>query len=564
MRIRSLVVAVLVGTMGFGLAACGSSSTEVLSPDIQQSYNVNHGIPKLSNLVPNTYVNGRLASKNLGPYIVDRFGRVIQLHGVNAVYKRAPYTLTVQPNQPNSLDAADAVRISALGFNVVRVGVIWAGIEPGSGGPNQPKVCTKGKPGDPHMWNQKVADAYIAQVAKVVNELGQRHIYSLIDMHQDVWSSVFAGEGAPAWATCTDGLPIPVTQGRWSDAYGESAEINAWNNFWNNSVVGGLQEQYQKAWTAVASAFKNNAWVVGYDPINEPSAMDNVVYTGKYEYTASLSCFYAGQGTPLYQFDNQTRITCPTQVPQTGVLGAIESADPNHLLFPEVDNATNPKDGHTLFLAKVTALPASVYNFHDYCPYRSGVTGNPQNPAYCSEVETTPMVNNFNRRALYATATQPLGPAIMMTEFGATNDYNLAALVALDAENEGLSWAWWSWRYYNDPTGSAAEALIYDNNTLSPVAPALTDTYAMAVAGIPFDSVTVPLNGEYTLIYYSNPAIKAPTSIYLDPLKFQKYNYCVYVNGAKITSKPNARIVTLENTGPAQLVGVRITPGRCL
>ena len=546
------------------LAACSSPPPQASSHVSQQSSHVTPGTPKLSTLVKNTYVSGPLLSKNLGPFMVDRFGRVVTLHGVNAVYKRAPYTLTVEPGQPNSLAESDAARIAKLGFNVVRVGVIWAGIEPGSGGPNQPQICNRGTPSDPHIWNQQVASSYIAQVAQVVRELGLHHVYSLIDMHQDVWSSVFGGEGAPAWATCTDGLPIPVTKGRWSDAYGERAEINAWNNFWNNDVVGGLQEQYQRAWAAVASAFRSNPWVVGYDPINEPSAMSNIVTTETYEYSASLSCLYAGRSEPLYELDSKQRISCPSQVPFTGLIKRIVTADPVHLVFPEVDNATNPHTGHTLFIARTPTLPGTVYNFHDYCPYRSGVTGNPSNPAYCSEVETTPMVDNMNRRALYATKSQPTGPAIMMTEFGATNNYTLAALIALDAQNNGLSWAWWAWKYYDDPTGSSDEAIVTTDGSLSASAPALTGTYAMAIAGVPVDGLTVPLNGEYSLLYTSNPSIKAPTSIHLDPLRFNRYSYCVYANGATITSRPNARIVTLENNGSSRLVGVRIVPGKCL
>lgn len=559
---RSVAAAVIATALG--LAACSSPQPNSLNSQSQQSHSVTPGLPRLSTLGKNTYVNGTLSSKNLGPFLVDRFGRVVTLHGINAVYKRAPYTLTVAPGQPNSLAAADAARIANLGFNVVRVGVIWAGIEPGSGGPNQPQVCTRGTASDPHMWNSKIASAYLRQVAQVVNELGAHHIYSLIDMHQDVWSSVFGGEGAPAWATCTNGLPIPVTTGRWSDAYGERAEINAWNNFWNNDVVGGLQQQYQRAWVAVASTFRSNPWVVGYDPINEPSAMNNIVTTSTYEYSASLSCLYGGRSEPLLELDSSKRITCPPDVPSAGLIRRIVTADPVHLVFPEVDNASNPANGHTLFVARTPTLPGTVYNFHDYCPYRSGVTGNPTDPAYCSEVETTPMVNNMNRRALYATKAQPAGPSIMMTEFGATSDYTLAALIALDAQNNGLSWAWWAWRYYDDPTGSSDEALVTANGSLSPVAPAISGTYAMAVAGVPIEGITVPINGEYTLIYYSNPSIKAPTSIHLDSLRFNKFDYCVYANGATVTSKPGARIVTLENTGPARMVGVRIVPGKCL
>ena len=445
---------------------------------------------------------------------------------------------------------------------MVRLGILWAGIEPGTGGPNQPKVCTKGAVNNPGMWNQKTANAYLNQVQQVVNELGRHHIYVLLDMHQDVWSSVFGGEGAPAWATCTDGLAIPVTQGRWSNAYGEGAEINAWNNFWNNAVTGGLQQEYNRSWAAVAKKFSKNSWVMGYDPINEPSAMDSVLYTAHYEYSVSLSCLYGGRSADLVAFDDKTRIICPTAVPTTGVIGTILKNDPHHLVYPEVDNATNPKDGKTLYLAKTPTLSKVVYNFHDYCPYRSGVTGNPQNSAYCSEVETTPMVDNYHRRELYATTAQPLGPAIFMSEFGATSSYDLASLITLDAESLGISWAWWSWRYYNDPTGSSAEALVGATNELAATAPALTSSYAMAVAGVPLDAETNPINGQYTLLWEANPAIKAPTTIYLDPLQFQ-YNYCVITTNGTITSQRNAQIVTIKNPSSTQLVGVRILPGLC-
>ena len=554
-------------------SACGSSSSSSSSQDLsgggeQQSNSRVQGVPSLSSLQENSYLNGALYSKN-GPFITDRFGRVVTLHGTNAVYKLPPYSLTVKPNQPNSLANPDAQRMSALGFNLARVGVIWAGVEPGKGGPNQTQVCTQGAATNPGMWNQKVANAYLDQVEQVVNELGRHHIYSLIDMHQDVWSSVFGGEGAPAWATCTNGLPIPATVQcktapcRWSDAYGEPSEIAAWNNFWDNSVIGGLQQQYQKSWAAVAKRFANNPWVVGYDPINEPSAMNNVVVTPQYDYTASLSCLYGGRNTKLVAFNNKTKIPCPAGVPNIGLIQTIQSNDPKHLVMPEVDNAVNPNGGKTLYLATTPSLSGLVYNFHVYCPYRSGVTGNAKNQELCSSKETTSMVNNVNRRALYASTLQPFGPAIIMSEFGATSNQKLSSLLALDAGSLGLSWAWWSWRYYSDPTGSSAEALVQADDQLSPAGSALTQTYAMAVAGIPVDAQSDPLNGQFTLVWQTNPEITAPTTIFLDPMTFQ-YPYCTYVTGGRITSKPGAAMVTVQNSSKSELAGIRVVPGKCV
>ena len=453
--------------------------------------------------------------------------------------------------------------MSELGFNVVRLGVIWAGIEPGSGGPNQPGICTLGAAKDPGMWNQKVADVYLARVRQVVNELGRHHIYSLIDMHQDVWSSVFGGEGAPPWAVCTDGIPITPSPGRWSHAYGNPSEIAAWNNFWYNDVVGGLQQQYQRAWGAVAKEFSKSPWVVGYDPINEPSAMTDVVATPEVLYSASLSCLYAGSGGQTFELDGKTPIPCPIDVPKVGLIKTIESADHEHLVFPEVDNASGPQ-GEALFLGTTRSLPRTVYNFHDYCPQRSGVTGNPTDLPACSNHETTTMINNMDRRSYYATDSQPLGPAIMMTEFGATSTLDLASLLALDAESNNLSWTWWSWRYYDDPTGSSEEALIQADDQLSPIAPALTATYAPAIAGTPVDASTNISNGQFSMIWMSSPSITAPTTVFVDPLQFP-YGYCTYVEGGgTITSKPDAQILTITNPSITQLVGVRVVPGKCL
>jgi len=40
----------------------------------------------------------------------------------------------------------------------------------------------------------------------------------------------------------------------------------AFEHFWNNDVVGNLQGEYDQVWAAVASYFRNDPWVIGYDP----------------------------------------------------------------------------------------------------------------------------------------------------------------------------------------------------------------------------------------------------------------------------------------------------------
>ncbi len=120
---------------------------------------------------------------------------MVFLHGVNAVYKRAPYELYADPGKGWSFTRADAARMALLGFNVVRLGVIWQGLEPGTLGPDSPGICTPGTPRDPHQFDARVASAYLARVARTVDLLGRFHIYTLLDMHEDVYSSEFGARG---------------------------------------------------------------------------------------------------------------------------------------------------------------------------------------------------------------------------------------------------------------------------------------------------------------------------------------------------------------------------------
>lgn len=92
-----------------------------------------------------------------GPFLVDAQGRRVELHGVNLVAKCAAdtyassapgtpclpgansslpgYSLDPQATDPGRrFTAADAATLHRLGFSVVRLGIIWAGLEPGPSG----------------------------------------------------------------------------------------------------------------------------------------------------------------------------------------------------------------------------------------------------------------------------------------------------------------------------------------------------------------------------------------------------------------------------------------------
>jgi len=61
---------------------------------------------------------------------VDSFNRTTLLHGVNAIYKVAPFIPTQGEFDPqNSLNDEDIANLQGWGMNFVRLGVMWEGVE---------------------------------------------------------------------------------------------------------------------------------------------------------------------------------------------------------------------------------------------------------------------------------------------------------------------------------------------------------------------------------------------------------------------------------------------------
>ncbi|MGP8059544.1 MAG: cellulase family glycosylhydrolase [Acidimicrobiales bacterium] len=555
--------AAALAALAAGAAACGTALPDLdAAPGVASQYSAP---ARYTNAQPalgaTTTVSGVLRAPG-GPYIRDASGRVVFLHGVNVVYKHPPYELTVTPGKAWSFTAADASRIADLGFNVVRLGILWEGLEPGTGGPNQPAICTPGKPGNPHMYNARAADAYLAQVAKVVDLLGRHHVYTLLDMHQDVYSQVFRGEGAPAWAVCTDqaeGAPITALGGRWSTNYRNPLLDVAVRHFWNNDVVGDLQGEFDRVWGTVARYFRDNEWVAGYDPYNEPFSTSAVFDDGQH-FAAHLECFYTGRLHPG-ALDIDEPIVCPPGVPAEGVIPTIEAADTHHLVFAEPDNYTI-RHGKGFDLIGPMDYRRLVYNFHVYCGQRSPVTGDPVDLHTCVDHEVAAIVQRMKDRAHKATPDQPGGPAWFMSEFGATHSLALVSAVTAYAEYFDLGWAYWSWKYYDDPTGSSFEALVNHRGRLEATVDALSRTYPQAVAGTPTSVRFDPAGGDFSFTYTPAPRVHAPTVVFVADRHYP-HGYCTEVTGGQVLSVPGSTHLLVRADPGARSVQVRVEAGRC-
>lgn len=109
-------------------------------------------------------------------HFIDSCGRIIILHGVNNMNKQPPYTVSAI-----GFDQRNINFLHQHGFNLVRLGIFWAAIEP--------------KPG---QYN----GTYLKDITKTIRQLANTGIYTLIDFHQDGFSTKNdLGTGFPTWAS---------------------------------------------------------------------------------------------------------------------------------------------------------------------------------------------------------------------------------------------------------------------------------------------------------------------------------------------------------------------------
>jgi endoglycosylceramidase len=508
--------------------------------------------------VTTTAVSGALRSPG-GPYLYDSQGLVVFLHGVDAVYKFAPYELYPDPGRPWNFSAADASLMARLGFNVVRLGITWSGLEPGRAPANDPTICDQGKPVNPHQYSQAVVNRYIAHLRTTVNLLARFHIYTILDMHQDVYNEIFEGEGAPNWAVCTDGVPSVDPPGRWSLAYGTAAADIAFSHFWRNNVRGDLQGQYDRVWGDVAQAFSSDRWVLGFDPFNEPFSTALVHFHGQH-FDAQLECFYTGRAHVGASSHGAPPLRCPSDDPQQGVVPTLLTKDPRGLIFDEPDNFASR--GFPTYLGPMD-LRNLVYNVHIYCGARSPVTGNPTNLPACAAHDVHSIVVRQADRPLLASPAQPGGPAWLVTEFGATKSAPLLADVTAQFDAHKVGWIYWAWKYYGDPTGSAAESLVMADGRLRSSALVLSRAYPEAVAGIPSSFGYSPSTDVFDLSYTPNHRIHAPTVVFVPTSLHYPQGYCTRTEGGRVVSRRGSDLLEVDNRASARQVTVTVTPGRC-
>ncbi len=194
--------------------------------------------------------------------IVDDQGRQVLLRGanVNALGEYAQADPAVAPTAPVTDDDWDTM--AANGFSVVRLLMSWSRLEPA---------------------RDEIDEGYLDEVEAAVDAANERGIYVVLDVHQDAWGmssatpdgttcpdgtvAVIGWDGAPEWATITDGATTCRPEGSRREA--APAVEQAFANF--HADTDGIAGQLTKVWAHIARRFADTPGIAGYNLLNEPN-----------------------------------------------------------------------------------------------------------------------------------------------------------------------------------------------------------------------------------------------------------------------------------------------------
>jgi len=246
----------------------------------------------------------RLATS--GEHFIEPSGRRVILRGVNLGGDcKVPYPNggTNFPSdfsdhravsfigRPFPLAEADEhlARLKAWGFNCLRLLTTWEAVE--------------------HAGPGQYDEAYLDYYAEVARRAGDYGLYVFVDFHQDAWSRMSGGDGAPAWLFERVGLDFTkfhaagaahVMQAKydyarggrqedryammtWANNYRMPANAIMWTLFFagnlytpnfkidGRNIQDFLQGHYLGAMREVAKRVRDMPHVLGFDTLNEPS-----------------------------------------------------------------------------------------------------------------------------------------------------------------------------------------------------------------------------------------------------------------------------------------------------
>jgi hypothetical protein len=212
-------------------------------------------------------------------------------------------------------------------------------------------------------------------------------------------------------------------------------------------------------------------------------------------------------------------------------------------------------------------------SFHIYCLAEGNTPGpspfDPEQQAGCSTSEELPFQNADAQSAR-------TGDALLLSEFGATDDLEQIQRIVEGAEKHMISWQYWHYCQCADPTTSGVgptQALVLDpkkpptgDNVKADKLKVLSRAYPQAVAGTPRSYDFDPAKRTFALDYSTARAgggafaARSDTQVFV-PARQYPQGYDVRVEGGEAISGPNEQALRIRTCEGRREVKVRVTPG---
>src|SRR3954454_14763181 len=459
---------------------------------------------------------------HVGGFMTDSTGRVFVSHGVNLVYKVAPYEPSV-----TGFGEDDAAFLEREGFNSVRLGGIYKAVEPSAG-----------------VYD----DAYLAKIAQTAALLERHHIAPLLDFHQDMYNERFQGEGWPDWAVLDDGLPNQPQLGFPGNYLAQPAVNRAFDNFWANAAGPGdlgIADRYAAAWQHVGSRFGADHGVLGYDVMNEPWPG-----SGWQQCANPAGCPAFDQGA----FADFWR----------KAITAIRGSDKQHLVFYEPNVIFN--DGADTQLPKFDDSQLGM-SWHNYCLVGDVSGSGGGGGGGCGTGEGLVIQNALKR-------SEATGDTQLLTEFGATDDLDTLKRITGNADDYMVGWQYWHYCGCNDPTTQGpgeTQAIVKDpakpptgDNVKNAKLDVLVRPYPQLVAGTPkswkFDSDAKTFTLQYSTARAGGGAFSGrPLTEVFVPKRQYPGGYAARVQGGGVASARGAQLLLVQACQGAKNVTVTVS-----
>lgn len=514
-------------------------------------------------------------------YFIDKHGKVVILHGMNIMQKVAPYYFPSfyesNPSGPGTIGESWVNFFAENGFNVARVGISWAGVEPSAG---------------------NYDDNYIRKIRDMVRAFGKVGVFCLLDFHQDGWcgkdgnppgmapNPTFGGNTFPVWAAnyYLNGVPQPNNFDPFPfNTFSSPALLTVWDNFWHNvpaftddsqTVLDtvGVQDRFIAMHVHVAKFFKHEENLLYYSSVNEPTPdIQTWQSTGEPAFLDWVlnTDFGANAGhwpdSILYQNNFYPFMPPPNNSEFFLTLfydfherlnAAIHAVDHKHMI-------ANVRTFYEVLGGKIPLVPQPTD--HNIVLERN---------AYGTQ--SSPMPESALVFGLSSAIAERNNMGFFASEWGSTleGDGTPASFppVVRYFDEQQISWCYWAFAQGFSPEQTADSVLIntdlpaVPSNIRSDIVETFIEPYPQVIAGTPISFAYDPATKLFEFVYSTQRVIGCSrfkecrlTEIAVPPFNYPN-GYKVHVTGGKVVSKKNAAKLLIKADKCAHTVTVVVEP----